>query len=151
MINLAVMVLLAALAIVPATRAQEGDPAVVALVEALRQSAPNTGRADDELYTDWQIMAPTLKRWSRRCMGGEVDPKYLEANPVDARALVSCVMGPVLREQRQASSDEIQAVRRAAAWWMTGDAEAYTHGWVSDYTARVAEAYRRLSSGGGAR
>src|SRR4028118_1235278 len=33
---------------------------VTALVEALRQAAPQTGRADDGLYSDWKIQLPNI-------------------------------------------------------------------------------------------
>jgi hypothetical protein len=97
---------------------------VAAFVEALRQAAPQTGRADDGLYSDWKIKPANIPRWSKRCTGQELTPEEFASRPETARAVVTCVMGDVLREQYTASNhDEAVAVQRAAAWWMTGDPE----------------------------
>jgi hypothetical protein len=51
----------------------------------------------------------------------------------------------VLREQLAASNNnEIVAVQRAAAWWMSGDPEQYRNGATGDYTLKVLEAYLRF-------
>ena len=54
-------------------------------------------------------------------------------------------MGKVLREEFAASgNNEIVAVQRAAAWWMTGDPAQYRNGSTGAYTLRVLEAYLRF-------
>jgi len=53
-------------------------------------------------------------------------------------------MGLVLCEQFADSNNEIVAVQRAAAWWMTGDPDQYRAGATDGYTLRVLEAYLRF-------
>lgn len=115
---------------------------VEALVEALRLSAPQTGRSDDGLYSDWKIKPDNITRWSKRCLGQELTPAQFGADPVVARRVLACVMGKVLTEQYAASgNNEIVAVQRAAAWWMTGNPDLYNSGSTGRYTLRVLEAY----------
>ena len=112
---------------------------VEALVEALRLSAPQAGAG---LYSDWQVKPDNIVRWSRRCLNQDVTPDQFAADPALARQVVACVMGNVLREQLAASNNnEIVAVQRAAAWWMSGDPEQYRNGATGDYTLKVLEAY----------
>ena len=78
-------------------RAEVSDAQVGALVEALRLAAPDTGTADDGLYSDWQIKADNIPRWSRLCTGKELTPAQFESSPVTARGILVCVMrfGPL--------------------------------------------------------
>ena len=128
-------------ALLSVAHAQISDAKVEALVEALRLSAPQAGAG---LYSDWQIKPDNIVRWSRRCMNQDVTPDQFAADPALARHVVVCVMGNVLREQLAAGNNEIVAVQRAAAWWMTGDPEQYRSGATSDYTLKVLEAYLRF-------
>ena len=115
-----------------------------AFVEALRQAAPQTGRADDGLYSDWKIKPANIARWSKRCTGEELTPEAFASRPETARAVVTCVMGDVLREQYTASNhDEAVAVQRAAAWWMTGDPEQYQSGATRPYIQKVLRLYQQ--------
>jgi hypothetical protein len=117
---------------------------VAAFVEALRQAAPQTGRADDGLYSDWKIKPANIPRWSKRCTGQELTPEAFASRPETARAVVTCVMGDVLREQYTASNhDEAVAVQRAAAWWMTGDPEQYQSGATRPYIEKVLRLYQQ--------
>ncbi len=121
---------------------QISDAKVEALVEALRLSAPQSGAG---LYSDWQIKPDNIVRWSKRCLNRDVTPDQFAADPALAQQVVVCVMGNVLREQLAAgNNNEIVAVQRAAAWWMTGDPEQYRSGATSDYTLKVLEAYLRF-------
>jgi hypothetical protein len=123
-------------------QAQIAAPQVAAFVEALRQAAPHTGRADDGLYSDWKIKPANIPRWSKRCTGQELTPEEFAARPATARVVLTCVMGEVLRAQYTASNhNEALAVQRAAAWWMTGDPEQYTSGATSAYTQKVLRLY----------
>ncbi len=123
-------------------QAQVSDRQVSALVEALRQAAPQTGRADDGLYSDWQIMPGNIPRWSRSCIGRELSPTEFEASPDIARSVVTCVMRDVLQDEYAASgNNEILAVRRSAAWWMRGDPSQYNSSEIADYVQRVVSAY----------
>jgi len=131
--------LLVTLLWIPAAHA---DP-VAALVEALRQAAPNTD--DPTLYTDWKMQEGAISRWTRRCVGVQVPPAELAENPVMTRETVTCVMGPVLVQQTSlAGGDEELGVRRAAAWWMTGDPEQYQSVAIASYLDRVLRHYRTL-------
>jgi hypothetical protein len=131
-------------------QAQMSAAWVAALVEALRQAAPQTGRDDDGLYSDWQIKPANILRWSKRCTGWEMTPEEFAARPDTARAVVTCVMSEVLREQYTASNhNEAVAVQRAAAWWMTGDPEQYNSGATSAYTQKVLRLYHQHSNGRG--
>lgn len=126
-----------------AVPAQISDAKVEALVEALRLSAPPVG-ADSELYGDWGIKPDNIGRWSQRCLDQDVTPDQFAADRALARRVLVCVMGPVLREQFADSNNEIVAVQRAAAWWMTGDPDQYRAGATDGYTLRVLEAYLRF-------
>jgi hypothetical protein len=127
-------------------QAQVSDQQVGALVEALRQAAPQTGTEDDGLYSEWQIKPENIPRWSRRCIGHELTPDAFEASPVTARNVLICVMRDVLEEEYDASNqNEAIAVRRAAAWWMTGDASQYDTAGTAAYTERVLNAYQQQS------
>ncbi|MBD2112482.1 MULTISPECIES: hypothetical protein [Cyanophyceae] len=123
-------------------QAQVSERQVVALVEALRQAAPQTGRADDGLYSDWQIMPGNIPRWSKSCIGRELSPTEFEASPDVARSVVTCVMRDVLAEEYGASgNNEMLAVRRSAAWWMRGDPSQYNSSEIAEYVQKVVTAY----------
>lgn len=137
--------LIAALTISAApARAQVSDNQVQALVEALRQAAPQTGTANDGLFSDWQIKPDNITRWSKLCTGETLTPAQFEANTDKARNILGCVMEDVLKEQYPASNNnELLAVRRAAAWWMTGDPEQYDSGSTAEYTQKVLDFYQQ--------
>jgi hypothetical protein len=123
-------------------QAQVSERQVAALVEALRQAAPQTGRTDDGLYSDWQIMPGNIPRWSKSCTGRELSPTEFEASPDVARSVVTCVMRDVLQEEYGASgNNEMLAVRRSAAWWMRGDPSQYNSSEIAEYVQRVVTAY----------
>jgi outer membrane biosynthesis protein TonB len=123
---------------------QIADAQVGALVEALRQAAPQTGTENDELYSDWQVKSENIPRWSKQCTGQELTPKQFQDSPVTARAILVCVMRDVLREQYTASSNnEVVAVQRAASWWMTGDPNQYSSASTAPYTQKVLDFYQQ--------
>jgi len=125
-------------------QAQLSDAKVEALVEALRVAAPPAS-ADAGLYSEWRVKPDNIARWSQRCLNREVTPEQFAADEAVARPVLVCVMGPVLRDEfAQNDHNEIIAVQRAAAWWMTGDAAQYRTGATGDYTLRVLEAYLRF-------
>jgi len=116
---------------------------VSALVEALRQAAPQTGTKNDGLYSDWQILPANIPRWSKGCTGQELSIAQFEASPAMARTIIECVLRDVLRDEYRASGkNESLAIRRAAAWWMTGDPKQYNSGHAS-YTQKVLSFYQR--------
>lgn len=134
--------LLLATLLLPA-HAQISDAKVEALVEALRVTAPKAG-PDGGLYSEWQVKPDNITRWSKRCLNQEVTPEQFAADQALAHQVLACVMGKVLRDQFAVDSNEIVAVQRAAAWWMTGDPAQYNNGSTSAYTLRVLEAYLRF-------
>ena len=124
-------------------KAEVSNTQVQALVEALRLAAPQTGTENDGLYSDWQIKPDNIPRWSRLCTGEAMTVEQFEANTAKAREVLGCVMEDILKEQYAASgNDESLAVRRAAAWWMTGDPEQYNSGNIANYTEKVLGFYR---------
>lgn len=128
----------------PPAHAQISDAKVDALVEALRLSAPDAG-TDSGLYSDWKIKPDNIGRWSRRCLDQDVTPDRFATDEALARQVVACVMGKVLRDEFAASNqNEIVAVQRAAAWWMSGDPTQYRSGATGAYTLKVLEAYLRF-------
>ena len=125
-------------------QAQPSDAKVAALVEALRVAAPPAS-PNSGLYSDWRVKPDNIARWSKRCLDREVTPEQFAADQAVARPVLVCVMGPVLRDQLvQGKNNEMVAVQRAAAWWMTGDPAQYRTGSTGDYTLRVLEAYLRF-------
>ena len=123
-------------------QAQVSERQVAALVEALRQAAPPTERADDGLYSDWQIMPGNIPRWSKSCIGRESSPTEFETSPAVARSVVTCVVRDVLKEAYSASSNnEMLAVRRTAAWWMRGDPSQYNNAAIAEYIQKVVTVY----------
>lgn len=125
-------------------QANVSDAQVGALVEALRQAAPQTGREDDGLYSDWQIKPENIPRWSKQCTGRELTPQDFAASPVTARSILVCVMRGVFDEQYGASSNnETLAVQRAAAWWMTGDPTRYNSAPTKAYVQNVLNFYQQ--------
>jgi hypothetical protein len=122
----------------------QSDEQVGALVEALRLAAPQTGREDDNLYSEWQIKPENIPRWSRLCTGQELSVAEFEADAQQARSILVCVMRDVLQEEYgSAQGDESIAVRRSASWWMTGDPEQYNSGQIAAYTERVLSFYQQ--------
>lgn len=125
-------------------QAQISSVQVGALVEALRQAAPRTGVQNDELYSDWQVLAGNIPRWSKACTGRELSVTQFEANPATARSIVTCVLTDVLKDEYRASgNNQSVAVRRTAAWWMTGDPNRYANAQTTPYTEKVLSLYQQ--------
>lgn len=120
------------------------DAQVGILVESLRQAAPQTDTPKDGLYSEWQVKADNIPRWSQQCLGKELTPTQFQDSPVTARSILVCVMRDVMREQYTASnSNEFVAVQRAAAWWMTGDPTQYDNGSTAPYAQTVLDFYKQ--------
>ncbi|MBD1891128.1 hypothetical protein [Coleofasciculus sp. FACHB-SPT9] len=128
-------------------QAQITDAKVAAFAEALRKAAPQTGKQDDGLYSDWQIKLNNIPRWSKQCTGRALSTAEFEANPATARKVVECIMGNILRQQYQAAgNNESVAVQRAAAWWMTGDPTRYNSKDIASYIQKVSGFYQQSRS-----
>jgi TolA-binding protein len=122
----------------------QSDQQVRSLVEALRLAAPQTGNPNNGLYSEWQIQAQNIPRWSEACTGRMLSPQEFEADLAATRSILVCVMRDVLQEEyRNSGNSEAIAVRRAAAWWMTGDPSRYDAGETAAYTQRVLGFYQR--------
>jgi hypothetical protein len=113
-----------------------------ALAEALRLSAPKTERPG--LYGDWKVKAEIIPAWTERCLGAALTPEQFAADQAAARQVVICIMDRELSRQLALVDDEGVAVRRAAAWWMTGDPDRYDQGGTAGYTDQVLRDYREL-------
>lgn len=125
----------------------QSDQQVRSLVEALRLAAPQTGNANDGLYSDWQIQAQNIPRWSESCIGRRLSPQQFEADTATARTILVCVVRDVLQQEyRDSDNNEAIAVRRAAAWWMTGDPSRYNIGETATYTQQVLSFYQQQNS-----
>ncbi|BAB76466.1 hypothetical protein ACN23B_23920 [Anabaena sp. FACHB-709] len=124
---------------------QQGvDVQVAALVEALRQAAPQTSKANDGYYSAWQVKPETLRGWSRTCLKKEVTPTQFENNPALARQVVSCITRRELNNQfRATGNNETAAVRGVACWWMTGAYTGCNTGFTATYVQKVAGFYQQ--------
>jgi hypothetical protein len=126
---------------------QAADAQVAALVEALRQAAPQTGKANDGLYSAWQVKPETLRGWSRTCLKREVTPTQFENSPTLAREVVSCITRRELNQQLRATrNNEIAAVQGVACWWMTGAYIGCNQGFTATYVQKVVGFYRQQRS-----
>ncbi|MGI0489384.1 ARC6/PARC6 family protein [Pantanalinema rosaneae CENA516] len=131
-------------------QAQVADSQVNALVEALRLAAPQTGSGDDGYYSQWQVKPDNVTRWSKSCLGKTVTPAQFETDQATARQVITCVMRDVLRDEYRASgNNEALAVRRSAAWWMTGDPTKYDSKETIAYTQVVLNLYQKRKAAGG--
>lgn len=123
--------------------AQVSETQVNKVVEALRQAAPKTATKNDGLYSEWQVKPDAISRWSKQCTGRQLSSTEFEANPTAARSVVTCVVRDVLRDEYRASdNNEFMAVRRVAAWWMTGDATSYGKTAIAPYVEEVVSLYK---------
>ncbi len=113
-----------------------------ALVEALRLATPQTETANPQLYTDWQIQPKNISRWSKLCLGQTLTPEEFAANIVQTRQVLVCVIQDLAQQEYTNSRDEAIAVRRVAAWWLTGDPNRYNQGQVETYTQQVLLFYK---------
>lgn len=128
-------------------QAQLSSAQVEKVVEALRQAAPPEAKNDD-LYSAWQVKSNNIPRWSKQCTGRELSPSEFDANPTAARSVVTCIIQDALRDEYRASSSELIAVRRVAAWWMTGDPTRYNNAATSPYIEKVVSFYQQSASSG---
>jgi hypothetical protein len=120
------------------------DVQVAAMVEALRRAAPQTGSANDGLYSDWQVKPETLKGWSKYCLKQELTPTQFENSPKTAREIISCIMRRELNKQFAATNNnETAAVRGVACWWMTGNYTGCNSGFTAAYVQKVVSFYRQ--------
>ncbi|MHC5599221.1 MAG: hypothetical protein ACYTXC_25310 [Nostoc sp.] len=126
---------------------QVSDVQVAAMVEALRRAAPQTGIANDGLYSEWQVKPETLKGWSKNCLKRELTPTQFENSPTTARQVVSCITRRELNKQFLATNNnETAAVRGVACWWMTGSYTGCNSGFTAAYLQKVVGFYQQQRS-----
>jgi hypothetical protein len=115
------------------------------LVEAIRLATPKNRNLDDNLYSEWQIKPSAIRSWSRECLQQELTPDDFAADPQMSRTILTCKIGQILKQEYTASHKDIFiAVRRTAAWWISGDPQQYKTGVIGDYTLKVLEFYLQL-------
>ena len=121
---------------------------VAQLVESFRSIAQqSTTVRSTTLYSEWRVSKQNIGPWTQQCLSAETTPEEFDSNPETASKVVTCVVGRVLNtEYRAADRDEVLAVRRTAAWWMTGDASRYNSPGTAAYTQRVLDAYQSRRS-----
>jgi hypothetical protein len=123
------------------------DTQVAAMVEALRQAAPQTKNPNDGLYSEWQVKPETLKGWTKTCLKRELTPTQFENSPAIARQVVSCITRRELTNQfRATNNNEIASVRGAACWWMTGNYTGCNKGFTAEYVQKVVRFYQQQRS-----
>lgn len=132
--------------VLPTQAQQVSNTQVGALVEALRQAAPKTGKENDGLYSEWQITPGIIPGWSKQCIRRELTPMQLETSPVTARSIVTCIVRRELQKQYRDGNNETSAVSRAACWWMTGNATGCNNGLTAAYTQKVLGLYQQARS-----
>ncbi len=121
---------------------QVKEAQVAAMVEALRQAAPQTGH-NDGLYSDWKVQPETLKLWSKNCLKKEVTPTQFENSPELARQVVTCITRRELNNQYVATkNNQPNAVRGVACWWMTGSYTGCDTGFTAAYVQKVVGFYQ---------
>jgi hypothetical protein len=126
------------------TKQQASNAQIAAMVEALRQAAPKTGKANDGLHSEWQVKPETLRGWSRTCLKREVTPAQFENDVKLAREVVSCITRRELNNQLAATgNNETAAVRGVACWWMTGSYSGCNQGFTADYVNKVVGYYQQ--------
>lgn len=133
------------LSALPTQAQQVTNTQVGALVEALRQAAPKTGKLNDGLYSEWQVTAGIIPNWSRKCIGRELTPTQFESNSAAARNVVTCITHRELQKQYPVSGNkESVAVRRVACWWMTGNYTGCNSGPTAAYVQQVVRSYQKV-------
>ncbi len=125
-----------------AARAGVKPPELSAFVEALRLAAPPQ-RANDGMYSDWQILPGIIPNWTKQCLGKSLSPAAFESDRAAAKKTVSCIAGRELDRRLQATGDSRLALRQTACWWMTGKDNACETGAAAEYVRKVEEFYRK--------
>lgn len=124
------------------TVAQVKDTQVNALVSALKQAAP-PNRPNDGMYSSWQVLPGIIPSWTKQCLGKEMTPQQFDANENAARQVVSCIVERELKTQYKTTTNETQAVRSVACWWMTGKTQGCDSGTTGTYVGRVVSFYQQ--------
>jgi hypothetical protein len=123
--------------------AQVNDTQLNAFVEALRRAAP-PNKPNDGMYSDWQVLPGIIPSWTKQCVGKEMTPAQFDADSAAARRTVTCIARREVNNQLKATrNNQTAAVRRAACWWMTGNATGCQNGATASYVQRVLSFYQQ--------
>jgi hypothetical protein len=123
--------------------AEVNDNQLNSFVEALRRAAP-PNRANDGMYSEWQVLPGIIPSWTKQCAGKEMTPAQFEADSAAARRTVTCIMRREFNNQLRATrNNQTAAARRTACWWMTGNATACQSGPTATYVQRVLGFYQQ--------
>jgi hypothetical protein len=126
--------------------AEVNDTQLNAFVEALRISAPPQS-PNDGMYSDWQVLPGIIGSWTKQCVGKAMTPAQFDSDQAAARRTVTCIMRRELNKQFSATrNDDTGAVRRAACWWMTGEATSCGSGETATYVKKVVDTYKQQLS-----
>lgn len=129
----------------PAQAQQVSDAQVNAMVEALRKAAP-PNRANDGMYSQWQVLPGIIPSWTKQCVGRELTPAEFESDSAAARNTVACIVRRELSNQyRAGNNNALAAARNVACWWMTGNAGGCSNGPTATYVQRVVGFYQQGS------
>jgi hypothetical protein len=114
------------------------DAQLAALVNAVQQ-VPVASEAG---LSEWQLA--NVSRWSQECRGRAITPEQFVGSPVTARWIIACKLRAVLPvEYRMAGNNEAIAVRRTAAWWLSGNPAGYANGEAAAYSQKVLNLYQQ--------
>jgi hypothetical protein len=113
------------------------------VAEALRQITVMGNSRNPGYYSDWQVKGDRIPLWSRQCLGRQITPEEFESNQAAANSTVTCIVQDMMRQEiRAAQNNEGLAIRRVAAWWVTGDPGRYDEDKIAAYTQRVLSTYQ---------
>jgi hypothetical protein len=116
------------------------------VAEALKQAALKSPKQPG-YYSDWQVKGDRVPLWSRQCLGREMTPAQFEENPTNATSIVVCIVKDMMRQEiRSARNDEAGAVKRVAAWWVTGDPNRANAKDIAPYAQQVLALYQSGST-----
>lgn len=121
---------------------QVSDAQVNAMVEALRKAAPQN-RANDGMYSEWQVLPGTLAGWTKRCVGRQMTPAEFESDAKAARETVACVVRREFSKVYATTGNETTAARNFACWWMTGTENGCASGVNAAYAQKVLGFYQQ--------
>jgi hypothetical protein len=96
------------------------------------------------MYSDWQVLPGIIPSWTKQCVGKEMTPAQFDADSAAARRTVTCIVRREVNNQLKATrNNQTAAVRRAACWWMTGNATGCQNGATASYVQRVLSFYQQ--------
>jgi len=122
-------------------QAQFSDVQVGTLVDALNQ-ANTTPNGTPLPLNDWQT--DNVGRWAQQCIGRSLTPEQFTTSPVTARWISICTLREILKAEYETNGkNEAIALRRASAWWVTGNPNRYNQGETAAYTQKVLSLYRQ--------